>query len=299
MRIIALSTCLLIFLMQSSHVKGQKKPLDHTVYDGWQTIGEKMINANGEWIAYTIDVQEGDGFLVIQKSDSSFSTTVPRGYNIRFTADGNHLIGKIKPLYLEQRAAKIKKIKQEDLPQDSLFVFNVAEKQIEKIAGVKSYSIPEKSSDWLAFSSFKKTVQLPKSVKQPDSVVTKKDSGKVTIPLIIEQKPDRKQKRKLSGGEEREDELLDESLEDAEGDEPTAGNGQEGTELVIKSLKGKGWQNLPWISEYKWSDNGKVLLLESSTSKADKSVKAKVDKILEDASTIIKLPSSNERSTIL
>jgi dienelactone hydrolase len=276
MRIIALSTCLLIFLVQSSHVKGQKKPLDHTVYDGWQTIGEKLINANGEWIAYTIDVQEGDGQLVIQKSDSSFSTTVPRGYNIRFTADGNHLIGKIKPLYFEQRAAKIKKIKPEDFPQDSLFVFNIADKHIEKIAGVKSYSIPEKSSDWLAFSSFKKTVQLQKPVKQLDTAVSKKDSGKISIPQIIEHKPDRKQKRKLSASEEREDDLLDESPEDAEGDEPAAGNGQEGTELVIKSLKGNGGQNLPLISEYKWSENGKILLLKSSISKVDKSIQPAV-----------------------
>jgi hypothetical protein len=57
----------------------QKKPLDHTVYDGWQSLGERKINNDGTWIAYTVEPQEGDGKLVLQKTDSSFSTTTDSG----------------------------------------------------------------------------------------------------------------------------------------------------------------------------------------------------------------------------
>ena len=32
----------------------QKKPLDHTVYDGWQSIGEKIISNDGRWLAWTV-----------------------------------------------------------------------------------------------------------------------------------------------------------------------------------------------------------------------------------------------------
>ena len=31
----------------------QKKPLDHTVYDSWQRIDEKLISANGKFVAFT------------------------------------------------------------------------------------------------------------------------------------------------------------------------------------------------------------------------------------------------------
>ncbi|MCH5683837.1 hypothetical protein LWM68_05935 [Niabella sp. W65] len=44
----------------------QKKPLDHSVYDSWQSIGKTVISDNGQWIAYNITVQEGDDELVVQ-----------------------------------------------------------------------------------------------------------------------------------------------------------------------------------------------------------------------------------------
>ena len=85
----------------------QKKQLDHSVYDGWQSIGERKISANGEWVAYTIDVQEGDGVLVVQRTDSSFKQTFPRGYGFAFSEDNQFLVFKIKPTYLDTRNAKI------------------------------------------------------------------------------------------------------------------------------------------------------------------------------------------------
>ena len=39
-------------LIISFNLLAQKKPLDHSVYDGWQSIGERMISNNGKWIVY-------------------------------------------------------------------------------------------------------------------------------------------------------------------------------------------------------------------------------------------------------
>ena len=55
----------------SLFVQAQKKPLDHSVYDAWQSIGERKLNADGSWIVYTVDLQEGDGKLVLQKTNST------------------------------------------------------------------------------------------------------------------------------------------------------------------------------------------------------------------------------------
>ncbi|MFM2116937.1 MAG: hypothetical protein RL316_127, partial [Bacteroidota bacterium] len=35
----------------------QKKPLDHTVYDAWQRIGERLISPDGNWVIYVIEAQ--------------------------------------------------------------------------------------------------------------------------------------------------------------------------------------------------------------------------------------------------
>src|SRR5918993_764891 len=61
-------------------VAAQKKPLDHSVYDSWQSIGQKLISNDGRWVVYTINPQEGDNELVIQStaSDTSYKKTIAR-----------------------------------------------------------------------------------------------------------------------------------------------------------------------------------------------------------------------------
>ncbi|MEY2811233.1 MAG: hypothetical protein RI991_228, partial [Bacteroidota bacterium] len=250
----------------------QKKVLDHTVYDGWQSIGERRISADGQWVAYTIDVQEGDGMLVVQRTDSSYTQVFSRGYNLAFTEDNLYLVFKIKPTYLDTRNAKIKKKKPEDQPKDSLAIFNLAAKSVDKIADIASYKLPKDAAGFLAFLKTKKSVDSLVKVQPKDSVKIKTDSAKVQPPIIIEHQPDKKQKRKLSAKGEQDDAsfLEDELMLDAEGDEPSAQIIQEGSDLVLMNFSNNKQIVFPFTSEYYWSDNGKILLIESSASKNNK-----------------------------
>ena len=58
----------LVIFFISQILCAQKKPLDHSVYDSWQSIGERMISNDGKWVVYTVNVQEGDNELVIQST---------------------------------------------------------------------------------------------------------------------------------------------------------------------------------------------------------------------------------------
>ena len=251
----------------------QKKPLDHSVYDSWESLGEKKISANGQWIAYTIDLQEGDGRLIIQKTDSSISLEIPRGYSPSFTADNKFLILSIKALYKDTREAKIKKKKLEDFPKDSLGIVDLANGIIEKVPSVTSYKLPLKDGDHLAYQFSKAaTDSMLKAAKLQDSVIAKKDSSKKQIPLIIEQVPDKKQKRKLSSTVENDEE----DILDAEGDNGDKQPIEEGSMLIVRNLADKKEIQLNLVNEYYWSDNGKVLLVESSRSKTNKEIKPSV-----------------------
>src|SRR5260221_4516456 len=110
----------LLFILVIAH--SQKKPLDHSVYNSWQSIGERMISNDGRWVVYTIDVQEGDNKLVIQSSVAKYKKEVPRGYSALITEDSRFVIFRIKPLFSDTREAKIKKKKQEEFPKDSLAI---------------------------------------------------------------------------------------------------------------------------------------------------------------------------------
>ncbi|MCY7309767.1 MAG: hypothetical protein LH619_03225, partial [Chitinophagaceae bacterium] len=93
---ILLTTCLFFFL---NELQAQKKPLDHSVYDSWQHIGERLISNDGKWVVYTIDPQEGDNELVIQSSDGKYKKSVLRGYTAVITEASRYLVFKITPFY--------------------------------------------------------------------------------------------------------------------------------------------------------------------------------------------------------
>src|SRR6187431_1535472 len=147
----------------------QKKPLDHTVYDGWQSIGEKLISNDGKWVVYTINVQEGDNELVIQASDAKYKKTVARGYNAVISEDSRFTIFKIKPFYKDTREAKIKKKKPDDMPKDSFAVVELGKDTVYKVAKVKTYKIPEKGFGWAAYHLEKKPEPEKPKGSSPDA----------------------------------------------------------------------------------------------------------------------------------
>ena len=225
----------------------QKKPLDHTVYDSWQNIGERKISNDGKWIAYTIDVQEGDGELVVQSSDNQFRKTFARGYGIQFTNDNQYLIFKIKPTYKDTRQARIKKKKPDDSPKDSLGIFHLGTDTATKIARVKSFKVPEKSAGWLAY-------QMEKPLA--DTSKAKKDSLGLKLDSLIKKQP-------MISNEKKKD------VADADGDAADAAKPEEGTELVILNTTTRQPLVLNRVTEYYWSKPGNILLFEATPAKKD------------------------------
>jgi len=262
-------------LVLSMAALAQKKVLDHTVYDGWQSIGERKISADGEWVAYTIDIQEGDGLLVVQRSDSSFKQTFSRGYNLAFTNDNLFLVFKVKPAYLDTRNAKIKKKKPEDQPKDSLVILDLTTKTTQSFADVASYKMPKNAVGYLSFLKIKKSMDSVLKPAPKDSIKQKIDTLKQQVPILIEHQPEKKQKRKLTAKGEQDQESSDdtEMNEDADGDDNASQTVQEGSNLVLYNFSNKTQSIFPFTNEYYWSENGKILLMESSASKNNKNRK--------------------------
>ena len=135
---------------------GQKKVLDHTVYDGWQSIREVVYQFQGEYISYVITPQEGDAVLIINNRLNNSDIKIQRGAQAMFTENGQFLIAKIKPLFQETRKAKIDKLKPEEMPKDSLVIVNLKNGTIVKIPSVKSFQLPTKANNQLVYLKDKK-----------------------------------------------------------------------------------------------------------------------------------------------
>lgn len=257
-----------ISLLSIHYSYAQKKPLDHSVYDGWQHIGERMISNDGRWVVYTIDPQEGDNELVIQSSDAKYKKTIARGYNAVITEDNRYVIFKIKPFFKDTREARIKKKKPADMPKDSLAIVELGKEEVWKREKVKGYKTPQKSSGWVAYQLEEQIKQpgLPKKQDKKDTVDA--NSKRITDSLthiidslnaLIEEMP--KKKKSKNKDEEWE--------EDAEGDEPGSASADSGSDLVLRNIS-TGEEIVFYNAlEYYFSKTNEQLLLELARNPRD------------------------------
>jgi len=244
-----------------SFIAAQKKPLDHSVYDGWQSIGEKMISNDGKWVVYTIDVQQGDNELVIQSSDAKYKKTVPRGYNALITEDSRYVVFKIRPFYKDTREAKIKKKKPEDFPKDSLAIVELGKEEIWKTAKVKTYKTPQKSFGWVAYHLEKK-IEPPVKAKAVDSNNNKKTMDSLnriidSLETLIRSIPIQKRKNKV-----------DDEMQDADGDE-TSSSAETGTDLILRKLETGEERTFLNVAEFYFNKTGEKLLIKISGNEKD------------------------------
>jgi len=232
----------------------QKKPLDHSVYDSWQSIGEKMISNDGKWVVYTVTPQEGDADLFIQSIDgTNYKKQISRGYNAVITEDSRYVIFKIKPWYKDMRESKIKKKKPEDMPKDSIGIIELGKETVFKSAKIKTYKTPEKGFGWVAYQ--KEIVPSKQAIaatqKTVDSLRKKIDS----LGLLVEQL------KNIKAGTG--DDL------NAEDDPLSSSSSIEGSDLVLRNLntaKEKVFKN---VVDYVFNVYGQRLAIRVSKSSKD------------------------------
>ncbi len=156
-------------------LQAQKKPLDHSVYDAWQTVGPTTISPRGNILTYEVNPQEGDGCLTIRNIRQNKEITIPRGYRATILDNEQQVVCLIKPFFKDTRQAKIKKKKAEDMPKDTLAIIDTRNFSIKKFASVQSYQLGKHAVHTVAFLSAD-TALIPKKER------SSKDIGK---PLMV------------------------------------------------------------------------------------------------------------------
>lgn len=261
--------CLFSVLILGTVGYAQKKSLDHSAFDQWQSIGERYLSADGNWLAYTVNLQEGDGFLVIQSSKTNQQWQVPRGYQASFSHDSRYLVARIKPFFKDLRTARIQKKAVADFPKDSLYILELTRNHEQRIPEIKSYQMPAKAGSYLAYHLAKpgsgtkpatpdSLAQLQQVLRTADSLVRVSDSlrNKVNEARI-------KGMTVMTPPQAGTAKAKKETIE-------------EGSELVVRDLgTGKEWRH-KLVVEYKFADFGQALLIETSKKNSDTLSKAKL-----------------------
>ncbi|MCB9265817.1 MAG: S9 family peptidase [Lewinellaceae bacterium] len=168
-----LFTFLLLGAFYSLSAQNEKKILTQGDIADWKQIEEPRLSPNGRWVSYILSPNEGDSTLMLYDARNKKERAFERASGARFSADSRFMAFLIHPGQDSLRAMRRRKVEKEKLPEDTLAVFRLEDGQLRKIPRVKTFTLPEKWSGWLAYH----LEPMPADTTLPDSVKVKKESG--------------------------------------------------------------------------------------------------------------------------
>ena len=246
----------------------EKRPLDHSDYDLWHTIGQRAISRDGSWVMYSVRGGNNRSTLKIRDTSSKKEYSIPHAASARFTFDGNRAVFILQPD--PDLARKLRKEKKTDqIPPSELRILDLATGQQAAIPGVSSYTLPEKNSDWIAFriSKSKGETQLkpgtaaasetyevtPEGLKR--STGTEAKSTTATPKNKTSAKPEPKKPQPTSAASAPTDAKPGKSKKTK----------TEGSTLVLRSLNTGIERRFPLVSSFIFSKGGERLAFATST----------------------------------
>lgn len=221
-----------LVLVPSLALAQEKRPLDHDVYDGWNSIQGQRISDDGRWVLFTLDPQEGDAELHARDLRSNVDHVVPRGELARFSHDNRYVVFVIKPELALVREAEKDNDEDDSEPKDSLGILNLASGDVTKVERIKSYGMPEDEGTWIAYLSEEEEAEAGSTEGEAEGGEETPSGGR--------------------GGRRGKDEDDEEKKED-------------GTTLVLRELTSGSEQRFERVLEYAFSKDGQRLAYTASS----------------------------------
>src|SRR5688572_12909799 len=154
---------------------GQKRPLTAQDFDSWRSLQGTQISRDGNWVAYVMQPQDGDGEFFVRSTTGETEWRAPRGYRpptpppdpadpaataafqalgrlLRptFSADSRHVFFNIEPNKSDILKARRDKKRPEDFPKTALGIMDVSTGKVTRVEDVKSYQVPEDGAGFVA-----------------------------------------------------------------------------------------------------------------------------------------------------
>ena len=181
----------LTLILSSLLVFSQKKILDHSDLEIWNTVENESIAPDGTHIVYALQKGEQDQTLKLKTSQGNQVFEYTRGLKGQFTYDSKFILFTIKPYTDSITALKQRKTKKDKMPKDTLGIYNVNSGNLSKIANIKSYKVPEKWSGYIAYqleeikTEKKKNADSTKTENKTDNKKIKKVSKQSGYHVVL------------------------------------------------------------------------------------------------------------------
>lgn len=214
------------FIVISTSLFAQKRPVAHDDFDQWNRIRSEKISSDGKVVVYHLTPGKGDVTMNIVTTDGNQVTSLPRSEGSRISWDSRYVIFRIKPAMDSLNALRRKKVKEKKLPKDTLGIYDLSNNSLQKIARVKGFKVPEKWSGYIAY-------QLDEKLVQKDTTKKKEEPDK-------SEKPKKKKKKEKKVGKEN------------------------GYHLVVRNLSTQAQDTFKYVLEYVFAEEGKAMLFATT-----------------------------------
>ena len=174
--------CFTLLLLASTGVLAQKPALDHSVYDGWKSVSRATIQDGGDWAAYAVNPQEGDGTLYLYNIRTGKTHTLDRASRPVISADATKAVYRITPPFQETRQAKIDKKKPEERPKGSIAVIDLKSGAVKEFPRVLNFKTGDILGDYIAFQEEEEKAPAAKPSKDKAAKDSASDKPKVEKP---------------------------------------------------------------------------------------------------------------------
>lgn len=138
------------FILASFILFGQKKIIDHTVYNDWKKNEAQIVSNNGQYVSYEINPHKGDGFLYVYNLTTEKTDSFPRGKEAKFSFESDYMVFKITPGFDTLRNCELKKVDKKKWPKDTLGIYIFSKDTLIKKPLLKSFSV-EQENNWMSY----------------------------------------------------------------------------------------------------------------------------------------------------
>ncbi|HET9783708.1 MAG TPA: prolyl oligopeptidase family serine peptidase [Terriglobales bacterium] len=139
-------------LAQAPAPAALKPAVPYSAYDGWRAINGTVLSHDGQWLAYALVPEDGDGELVVRNLSTGVEHRTPRGEKPQITADGRYVVFTLVPTRAARDAAKHKTGgKSGPAPKNGLGIMDLATGAVQTVANVKSFELAENASAYVAY----------------------------------------------------------------------------------------------------------------------------------------------------
>lgn len=128
-----------------------KKSLTIDDLSGWNRITESVISDDGSLCGFVFEPWDGDPVLRLVDNNGSEKASFECASGIKLTSDSRFMIFTIATSKSKIKELKLKKTKNEDMPVNSLGIYDVQKNTTDTVMRLKSYKLPVKWPGWLAY----------------------------------------------------------------------------------------------------------------------------------------------------